>query len=83
MPMTVGLTAATTRPARVTVSAKIDQSGSSSGSQCDLLLGSFQNIAASIIVQPLGNGVSVDGGSAGRLVQRQQPRTPGCPSPPA
>ncbi len=40
------------RPARMAISAKRAQSGSSSGSQWDLLLGSFQIITASIIAFP-------------------------------
>ena len=45
----VGFTARMARPASCAISAKRVQSGSSSGSQCDLLLGSFQIIAASIM----------------------------------
>ena len=43
-----GLAERIAAPARVTRSANRSQSGSTSGSQCDLLLGSFQIIAASI-----------------------------------
>src|SRR3954447_3331183 len=41
--------ARTASDASFTMSAYADQSGSSSRSQCDLLLGSFQNLTASIM----------------------------------
>src|SRR5919198_2179434 len=47
---TYGFSAATACAAIVIMCAKICQSGSSSKAQCDLLLGSFQNIIASIMV---------------------------------
>ena len=47
-----GASAAIASPASRHMRAKRDQSGSSSGSQCDLLFGSFQIIAASIMPQP-------------------------------
>src|SRR4051794_28824958 len=46
-----GASVAIASPARRAMVAKRDQSGSSSRSQCDLLLGSFHSIAASIILQ--------------------------------
>jgi hypothetical protein len=49
---TWGFAASIALAASITVVAKIDHSGSISGSQCDLLLGSFQIIAASIIQSP-------------------------------
>src|SRR5919108_2875660 len=47
---TCGFSAATACAAILIICAKICQSGSSSKAQCDLLLGSFQNIIASIMV---------------------------------
>ena len=47
-----GFSAAIASPASLAISAKRAQSGSSSKSQCDLLLGSFQSITASIIAPP-------------------------------
>src|SRR3954465_12977422 len=53
MPPSTRVIAGFSRPiasaARIVMFAKRLQSGSSSGSQCDLLLGSFQIIAASIM----------------------------------
>jgi hypothetical protein len=46
---TSGLTLSIAFAASITVRPNSDQSGSTSGSQCDLLLGSFQIIAASSI----------------------------------
>src|ERR1051325_3193345 len=53
-----GLSAATASAASLTISAYFLQSGSISKSQCDLLLGSFQNITASIMIPPGINGAA-------------------------
>ena len=58
-----GAASAIAAPANLAISAKRDQSGSISGSQCDLLLGSFQIIAASIMPPPRECGDL--GGAAG------------------
>src|SRR5690348_17659927 len=49
---TSGLACLMDSAAWIAMSANIVHSGSISGSQCDLLLGSFQIIAASIIARP-------------------------------
>src|SRR2546421_13097400 len=48
-----GLTSRTARDASLTILANLNHSGSTSKSQCDLLLGSFQKVTASIIVKKL------------------------------
>ena len=62
------------RAASFTISANVSQSGSISKSQCDLLLGSFQNITASIMrALPGGwiDGMAVRAGRASSSRQRQ------------
>src|SRR5688572_18377325 len=51
-----GFSTDTASAASVTMSAKVRHSGSTSNAQCDLLLGSFQNITASIIKRRAGCG---------------------------
>src|SRR5437868_7626364 len=53
-PVSRGFSDLTASAASFVISAYIVHSGSSSKSQCDLLLGSFQNITASTIVPPHG-----------------------------
>src|SRR5579871_659251 len=69
---TSGFAARIAVPAAIAIAANLDQPGSNSGSQCDLLLGSFQIIAASIIcaspcrvncfdgIGPLGSAADVN-----------------------
>src|SRR5215207_9342673 len=63
--VTAGFSDAIASAASIAILAKRLQSGSSSGSQWDLLFGSFQIIAASIMKLFFRR---VDGGAAGRLI---------------
>src|SRR3954451_4494470 len=72
----VGLTSRIARPAAFVISAKRFQPGSSSGSQCDLLLGSFQILTASIIAfLPLADRQDRQPGHA-RRAGTSKPRPP-------
>src|SRR4051812_4222767 len=53
-----GFSAATASAASVTIRENARHSGSCSKAQCDLLLGSFQNITASIIKSWASRGVA-------------------------
>src|SRR5881227_919416 len=71
-----GLTSAMALHAAIAISAKRLQSGSTSGSQCDLLFGSFQILTASIIGPPRVADRPDHRPAGARSAGRYRPRPP-------